>query len=130
MVTRKKTDVVQLSKIRMRESLRARLARDAEKKGITLNGEIVERLEQSYGQAMRDAAVIDMLVRHDDVSAQLLRDVADEISKHPDWSNSEANRNELFRRLAFAIHGKEMKDQNAPPFEPWENPTTPRKTTK
>jgi hypothetical protein len=48
MATRKKTDVVQLSKIRMREALRAKLARDAERKGTTLSGEIVDRLEQSY----------------------------------------------------------------------------------
>jgi len=49
MVTRKKTEVVQLSKIRMREELRQKLARDAERKGATLNGEIVGRLEKSYG---------------------------------------------------------------------------------
>jgi hypothetical protein len=48
MVTRKKTDVVQLSKIRMREELRRKLARDADRKGTTLSGEIVDRLEQSY----------------------------------------------------------------------------------
>jgi hypothetical protein len=48
MVARKKTDVVQLSKIRMREELRRKLARDAERKGSTLSGEIVDRLEQSY----------------------------------------------------------------------------------
>jgi hypothetical protein len=48
MVARKKTDVVQLSKIRMREELRRKLARDAERKGTTLTGEIVDRLEQSY----------------------------------------------------------------------------------
>jgi hypothetical protein len=48
MVARKKTDVVQLSKIRMREELRRKLARDAARKGSTLNGEIVDRLEKSY----------------------------------------------------------------------------------
>lgn len=48
MVLRKKTDIVQLSKIRIREALRAQLARDAERKRVTLNGEIVDRLEKSY----------------------------------------------------------------------------------
>ena len=47
MVTRKRSDVVQLSKIRMRESLRQKLARHAESAGLTLNAEIVRRLEQS-----------------------------------------------------------------------------------
>ena len=47
MVTRKRSDVVQLSKIRMRESLRQKLARHAEGNGLTLNAEIVRRLERS-----------------------------------------------------------------------------------
>jgi hypothetical protein len=114
MPARKKTDVVQLSKIRMRESLRARLKRDADKKDITLNAEIVDRLEQSYGQALRDSAIIDMLVRHNDVSAQLLRDIADEIAKHPDWSTSEDEREELLRGLAYSIHGKEPQGEPQP----------------
>jgi hypothetical protein len=45
---RKKTDTVQLSKIRMREELRQKLVKDAERKARTLNGEIVDRLEASY----------------------------------------------------------------------------------
>jgi hypothetical protein len=50
---RKKTDTVQLSKVRIREELRAKLVRDAEKNAKTLNGEIVDRLEASYEQADR-----------------------------------------------------------------------------
>jgi hypothetical protein len=45
---RKKTDTVQLSKIRIKEDLRQRLAKDAERKAKTLNSEIVDRLEASY----------------------------------------------------------------------------------
>jgi hypothetical protein len=48
---RKKSDVVQLSKIRMREELRQKLARDAERNAKTINGEIVDRLEGSYQRA-------------------------------------------------------------------------------
>jgi hypothetical protein len=109
MVNRKKSDVVQLSKIRMKEALRAQLARDADRKGVTLNGEIVDRLERSYAkdsQAARDSAIIDMLVRNDDASAKLLRAIADEIAKHPDWSDDEAQREDLIKWLAYAIHGK------------------------
>jgi Arc-like DNA binding domain len=114
MVARKKTDVIQLSKIRMREALRAKLARDAEKKGITLNAEIVDRLEQSYEKAVRDSAIIDMLVRNNDVGSQLLRDIADEIAKHPDWSNSEAGRKDLILWLRLAAHGKEPPEEPRP----------------
>jgi predicted phage tail protein len=52
---RKKTDTVQLSKIRIREELRAKLAKDAERTARTLNGEIVARLEASYEMADRMA---------------------------------------------------------------------------
>jgi hypothetical protein len=45
---RKKSDIVQLSKIRIREELRRKLASDAEDHAKTLNGEIVDRLEKSY----------------------------------------------------------------------------------
>jgi len=114
MAARKKTDVIQLSKIRMREALRAKLARDAEKKGITLNAEIVDRLERSYEQAARDAAIIDMLVRHDNVSGQLLRDIADQIAKHPDWSSSEAERKEMLQSIYFSAHGKRPFEEPQP----------------
>jgi len=45
---RKKTDTVQLSKIRLREELRQKLAKEAERKAQSLNAEIVERLEDSF----------------------------------------------------------------------------------
>lgn len=51
MPPRKKTDTIQLSKIRMSEDLRRKLAREAEKNGATLNGEIVARLEESFRRA-------------------------------------------------------------------------------
>jgi hypothetical protein len=114
MAARKKTDVIQLSKIRMREALRAKLARDAEKKGITLNAEIVDRLEDSYGKAARDAGIIDMLVKHNDVGSGLLRDIADEIAKHPDWSDSETARKDLMAWLYIAAHGKEPPEEPRP----------------
>ena len=45
MPARKPNDVVQLSKIRIRESLRKKLAKAAEINATTLNGEIVRRIE-------------------------------------------------------------------------------------
>jgi hypothetical protein len=86
MATRKKTDVVQLSKIRMREALRAKLARDAEKKGVTLNAEIVDRLEQSYAneaKELRDSEIVDILVDRDELKGKMIRRWAIDLVKHP-----------------------------------------------
>jgi hypothetical protein len=47
---RKKTDTVQLSKIRIREELRQKLAKDAERQVKSLNAVIVERLEWSFAE--------------------------------------------------------------------------------
>jgi hypothetical protein len=113
-MARKPTDYVQF-KLRIRQSLVKKIQKEAAKKKHSANNEAVERLEQSFAvetQAMRDSAIIDMLVRHNDVSAKLLRDIADEIAKHPDWSHNEADREDLLSWLSFAIYGKE------PPQEP------------
>jgi len=46
--TRDNSATVQLSKLRMKEELRAKLERDAEERGCTLNAAIVDRLERSF----------------------------------------------------------------------------------
>lgn len=53
---RKKSDTVQLSKIRMRESLHASLAEEAKAKDISLNAVIVDRLQRSRAA---DARMVD-----------------------------------------------------------------------
>lgn len=100
MVVRKKTDVVQLSKIRMREALRAKLARDAERRGVTLNSEIVLRLEQSYEREaldqrdkereIRDGVILDMIAMNNDLSGSLLRNMAKQLAKNPNWPHLKA----------------------------------------
>jgi hypothetical protein len=120
-------------KLRVQQSLLQKLRKEGAKKGHSANNEAVERLEQSFGKdnkATRDGAVIDMLVRHNEVSANILRDIADEIAKHPDWNHDEAARKDLVGWLYITAHGKEPIDENAPIDEPWENPTTPRKKSK
>jgi hypothetical protein len=47
-----------------------------------------------------------------DVGSQRLRDIADEVAKHPDWANSEAGRKDLIHWLYVAAYNKE------PPQEP------------
>ena len=54
MAKRAKTDVIQL-KLRMREELRARLAADAKAHKLSLNSEIVKRLEASFDAVTREA---------------------------------------------------------------------------
>jgi hypothetical protein len=86
---RKKTDVVQLSKIRMREELRSKLARVAEKKGTTLNAEIVDRLEQSFAdeaKELRDSAILDFILAKNDMRGAILRTMAARLAKDPNWS--------------------------------------------
>ena len=132
MPARKPTDYVQF-KLRVRQSLLKQIQKEAAKKKHSANNEAVERLERSFvvdEKARRDDEIISMLVRHDDVSSQLLRDIYDGIAKHPGWDRDEAARKDLLSWLAFSIHGKEPIDENASLFEPWENPTTSRKVDK
>jgi hypothetical protein len=106
MATRKKNDIIQLSKIRMREELRRRLARDAERRGFTLNAEIVDRLERSYtydAQWLRDAAIIDMMVDNNDANGVLLRRIAAELMKRPNWSASELEIANMAKGIAFTL---------------------------
>lgn len=65
---RQKTDTVQLSKIRIREALRGRLAKDAEKAAKSLNAEIVDRLEASY---TKDERIEELKKRLDEVRPNL-----------------------------------------------------------
>jgi hypothetical protein len=109
----KKSTAIVPTMLRIREELRKRLEREAKKRDHSLNAEMAERLEKSFS-ASRDGAILDMLVRHDDVSAQLLRDIADQIAKHPDWSTSEEERKELLTGLTFSIHGKEPQGEPQP----------------
>ena len=47
MVHRRKTEIVQVN-LRLREELRCRLAKEAERYGRSFNAELVHRLEQSF----------------------------------------------------------------------------------
>jgi hypothetical protein len=109
----KKSTAIVPTMLRMREDLRKRLEREAKKRDHSLNSEMVERLEKSFS-ASRDGAILDMLVKQNDVSADLLRKIYDQIAKHPDWANDEATRKELLYGLAFSIHGKTPQGEPQP----------------
>jgi hypothetical protein len=53
-----------------------------------------------------------MLVKNNDASSKLLRDMTSEIAKHPDWDRSVAKRKAILEWFALEINGKE------PPQEP------------
>ena len=117
----KKSTAIVPTMLRMREDLRKRLEREAKKKDHSLNAEMVDRLERSFvleEKVHRDSAIIDMLVRHNDVSSELLRDIADEIAKHPDWDRYEAARKDLLSWLYIAAYGKEPPQEQRPGEEP------------
>ena len=70
-MARKKSDTVQLSKIRMREALRASLAEEAKTQRTTLNAIIVDRLERSR---TANARMVDF---RDYLAAEWGRDIFD-----------------------------------------------------
>ena len=85
MRARDNSATVQLSKLRMKEQLRAKLERDAEERGCTLNAAIVDRLERSFlvetslagPEALRMAAAFVLSGEH-----------AAAYEGHPEWAAS------------------------------------------
>jgi hypothetical protein len=107
-MARQPTEFVQF-KLRLRQPLLKKLQKEAAKKKVSANIEAVDRLEQSFEgepRESRDSAIIDMLVRSDKVSAEVLSDLSDQIAKHPDWADDENGRKYLLGWLSYAIHGK------------------------
>jgi hypothetical protein len=109
---RKKTDTVQLSKIRMREELRQKLVRDAERGAKTLNSEIVERLEKSYEQDERIKALQERLQEmrqdHEKARAEFLQD-RDRLSEESAQRTQEVNRFREEARRSFQEWNEELK---------------------
>ena len=104
-MARKPTDYVQF-KLRIRQSLVKQIQKEAAKKKHSANNEAVERLEKSFAdetQAMRDSAIIDLMVMNNDLSGALLRNIAIQLARNPDWSGSKAAK-ELLGTLSY---GKE-----------------------
>ena len=57
MLHRRKTEIVQVN-LRLREDLRRRLAKEAEKSGYSFNQELVRRLEQSFSPTVDELLVL------------------------------------------------------------------------
>jgi hypothetical protein len=91
-MAKKSTEIVP-TMLRIREDLRKRLEREAKKKDHSLNAEMVERLEQSFvddAQALRDSAILDMMVMNNDPHGALLRNMAKQLARNPNWPHLKA----------------------------------------
>src|SRR4051794_20993023 len=111
----KSTDYVQF-KLRVRRSLLNKIQREAEKKKHSANTEAVARLEESFvrgEQARRDSAIIDLLVGHDSINSDLLRQIAAEMIKHPDAFHSESDFKSQITQMNFAAFVKDMEEREA-----------------
>lgn len=108
MAVRKKSDVVQLSKIRMREELRRKLVREAEKNKTTLNGQIVALLEFSLMDQelrARDTEILDILAGGGGTagSTLLLREFVLLLQTNPQWNRTAAGVEKLVKRATELI---------------------------
>jgi hypothetical protein len=60
MVARKLTDIVQVN-LRLRESLRRKLERESEKRGLSFNAELTRRLEDSFDREELNEALREVI---------------------------------------------------------------------
>jgi uncharacterized membrane protein YheB (UPF0754 family) len=107
MTARKPNDVIQLSKIRMREQLRKTLAREAEKNNRTLTAEIVERLAESLSRdevAEMGRAMAHGLASGDRVNTELLLQIVYELRQTKSgWSLTKETTDKMADSLANIV---------------------------
>jgi Arc-like DNA binding domain len=99
MSARKLTDIVQV-KLRLRESLRRKLEREAEKRGLSTNAELARRLEESFdreelNEALRSAMW--QVLTHEGLT-EALKPLAAQIVEKLDASRFERTK-EAFREI-------------------------------
>jgi hypothetical protein len=106
MAERNPTDIVQLSKVRMREGMRKRLARQAELNSRTLNGEITRRLEDSFARDFKkdlNTTIVEVLAGPSKFSAELLRWIAFELQANPKWNRDPEKMAERLGSLVLQV---------------------------
>jgi len=104
-MARQLTDIVSLS-LRIREGIRRRLEREAKKRNLSLNAEIVDRLDQSFELVERQAqydALISVAAGGNKFDARLLKLIADAMWKLRTGPKRLTDE-EYAERLAFAIN--------------------------
>jgi hypothetical protein len=128
MATRKSTDIVQL-KLRLPESLRRNIERNARKSGRSLNGELVHQLQKAYtetetdllektAQAAADRAVDNALLRFAEEEQKTNR--FDRDNEDPDWEPPQgmdpATRQAMWAEFAGWLN-KQLDAKRAQDFE-------------
>jgi hypothetical protein len=92
-MTKKPTAIVP-TMLRMREDLRKRLEREAKKKDHSLNAEMVQRLERSFVDDLRelkeqrDSEILDFMFAKDDLRGSIVRTLASRLARNPNWSGA------------------------------------------
>jgi hypothetical protein len=105
MPVRRPLDIVPIM-VRMRESLRRKLAKSAESNGLSLNAAIVERLEVSFirdNQIERDSEIVSLLVADSHYSTAILRQIVLAFQKHQDWTDTKSGIDEMAERVAYYV---------------------------
>jgi len=113
MAKRAKTDIVQLSKVRMREELRRKLEKVAEGRDVSLNQEIVDRLEQSFENTSVEA-LMEVVTGGAKQDVQLLSLVAGLIRANRGWKTDPGKQASLLVAfpllVKFCVNGKLTND--------------------
>ena len=105
---RKKTDIVQLSKIRMREELRQKLAKDAERQVKSLNAVIVERIEQAYEEDQREEATAKWLQESNEAAEEEHRQFWEERAKQDAEDEAAFRDSKILRSLIGGDENAEL----------------------
>src|SRR5262249_44686744 len=118
-MARKPTDIVSLS-LRIREGLRRRLAREAKNRNESLNAEIVERLDQSFQLAERQAqydALLSFATAGNKDDARLLKLIAAAMWKLRTGPKRLSDQ-EYAQRLIYAVDWIITEVARLPPWHP------------
>src|SRR5262245_9105662 len=108
---RKQTDTVNLT-IRLRELLRQKLERAAIRHDVSLNSEIIDRLEQSFSDRSTEA-LVGMLIDGPEESARLLTLLAGALQLCRGWKSDAFMRERL--ETAFPLFVKDCIDGRLTP---------------
>jgi hypothetical protein len=117
-MSKKPSQIVQV-KVRMREDLRRKIEHAAEKNGLTVNAEILRRLDQTFGVTLDklEGSVATLASRFDELARELVRvrteqAIREELQHRLTEADlTEAEREELQRRLTEAGE-KDKGDQS------------------
>jgi hypothetical protein len=113
-MARKTLELVTLT-LRLREGLRKKLEKAAKTSDVSMNQEILDRLEYSFErerQEARDSAIVDTLVRSNAQNRWALEQIMHELANSPKWHATPEGVEAMAERI-----GKHVRDFG--PGGPW-----------